>query len=222
VSVVRPEYGPTLPELLAPRLRALGRRGRLVVGAGAVLLAAAVVTVLLLRGGDGRRGIVVERPVAFNLLVPASLHRIAPQRGEALRLRTASGAADPQSLSVRPLRLARYRGDVSATLALLSVRLIDEMRRQVPGFVWRGDGRARINDAPGYQIVYQATIAGRTTYGRRVLLFPDAGDGPPVREGLDVDARAARSQAVPRVDDVGRNGALKLPLTSLRFGRERP
>ncbi len=222
MSVVRPEYGPTLPELLGPRLRALGRRGRLAAGAGAIVLAAAVAALVLLRGGDGRRGIVVERPVAFNLLAPAALQRAAPRRGEVLRLRTAAGAADPQSLTVRPLRLAPYRGDVSATLALLSVRLVEEMRGRIPGFVWRGDGRARINDAPGYQIVYQAKIAGRTTYGRRVLLFPDAGDGPPALEGLDVDARAARSQAVPSVEAVGRNGALKLPLTSLRFGRERP
>jgi hypothetical protein len=222
VSVVRPEFGPTLPELVGPWLRALGRRGRLAAGAGAIVLAAAVAALLLLRGGDGRRSIVVERPVAFNLLAPASLQRVAPQPGESLRLRTGTGAADPQSLAIRPLRLKPYRGDVSAALALLSVRLIEEMRGRIPGFVWRGDGRARINDAPGYQIVYQARIAGRTTYGRRVLLFPDAGDGPPALAGLDVDARAARSQAVPSVEAVGRNGALKLPLTSLRFGRERP
>jgi hypothetical protein len=222
MSVVRPEYGPTLPELLGPRLRALGRRGRLALGAGAIVLAAVVAAVLLLRNGDGRRNIVVERPVAFNLLAPAALQRVASRPGESLRLRTEAGAADPQSLSVRPLRLAPYRGEVSATLALLSARLVQEMRARVPGFVWRGDGRARINEAPGYQIVYQSTIAGRTTYGRRVLLIPDPGDGPPGREGLDVDARAARSQAVPSVETVGRNGALKLPLTSLRFGRERP
>jgi hypothetical protein len=222
VSVVRPEYGPTLLELLAPRVRALGRRGRLAVGVGVVLLATGVVAALGLRDGDGRRTIVVERPIAFNLLAPAALDRVAPASGEVLRLRTVTGAPDPQRLTVRPLRLAPYTGDVSAALALLSVRLIEEMRRTVPGFVWRGDGRARINDAPGYQIVYQATVGGRTTYGRRVLLFPDPGDGPPPREGLDVDARAARSLAVPSVDTVGRNGALKLPLASLRFGRERP
>jgi hypothetical protein len=222
MSVVRPEYGPTLPELIAPRLRALGRGGRVAVGAVALVAVVAVAAALSLRNGDGRRGIVVERPIAFNVLAPAALHRVAPRSGEVLRLRTATGAADPQSLSVRPMRLPAYQGDVSAALALRSVRLIEEMRRRIPGFLWRGDGRARINDAPGYQIIYQATVGGRTIYGRRVLLFPDPGAGPPPRDGLDIDARAARSPAVPSVDAIGRNGALKLPLTSLRFGRERP
>ena len=85
----------------------------------------------------------------------------------------------------------------------------------IPGFVWRGDGRTRVNDAAGYQILYQARIGGRTTYGRRVLVVPDVEDGPPPREGIDLDLRAARSVAVPNIDSVGRNGALKLPLTLL-------
>ena len=53
-------------------------------------------------------------------------------------------------------------------------------------------------------------------------MLPDTEDGPQPREGLDLDLRAARSLAVPSVDAVGRNGALKLPLASFRFGTERP
>ena len=37
MSVVRPEFGPTLPELVAPRLRALPRGARVAAVAGAVL-----------------------------------------------------------------------------------------------------------------------------------------------------------------------------------------
>ena len=53
-----------------------------------------------------------------------------------------------------------------------------------PGFLWRGDGRVNINKQPGYQIVFQARIGGRTTYGKRVLLV--AAPDPPPRAGLDI------------------------------------
>jgi hypothetical protein len=222
VSVVRPEFGPTLPELLGPRLVSLGRRGRLALGMGVALLALAVVAALALHEGDGRTTVVVREPIAFNLLVPASLARVAPHGDEVLRLQSPPGTQAPQRLTASPLRLAPYRGDAGATLAILAVGLVEEMRAELPGFVHRGDGRARVNQAPGYQIAYQARIGGRTTYGRRVLVLPDTEDGPQPREGLDLDLRAARSLAVPSVDAVGRNGALKLPLASFRFGTERP
>ena len=223
MSVVRPEFGPTLPELLAPRLRGVGRGVQVAVVVGAVLaVVALVVAVSALRDSDGRTTLVVHEPIAFNLLRPPSLQRVGPADGEVLRLQTAAGSAAPQRFTARPLRLAPYRGDVSAAMMMLASRLIDDMRATVPGFVWRGDGKARVNEATGYQILYQARIGGRTTYGRRVLVVPDVENAPPPRAGMDLDLRAARSPAVPNIDSVGRNGALKLPLTSFRFGTERP
>jgi hypothetical protein len=121
---------------------------------------------------------------------------------------------------VRPLRLPRYRGDVSATFALMSVRLIDEMRASYPGFVYRGDGRVSISKQPGYQIIFQARIGGRTTYGKRVLLVGAA--EPPPREALDMTLLATRSPSVPNADAVAANGALKIPYRSLHFGTDRP
>jgi hypothetical protein len=220
---VRPEFGPTLPELLAPRLRGVGRGVQLALTAGAVLaVVALVVAVSALRDSDGRTTLVVREPIAFNLLRPPSLQRVAPAGGEVLRLQTPAGSRAPQRFTARPLRLAPYRGDVSAALMMLASRLIDDMRATVPGFVWRGDGKARVNEATGYQILYQARIGGRTTYGRRVLVVPDVENAPPPRAGMDLDLRSARSPAVPNIDSVGRNGALKLPLTSFRLGTERP
>jgi hypothetical protein len=223
VSVVRPEFGPTLPELAAPRLRALGRGARAALVGGALLAVVAVVVALsALRDSDGRRPLVVREPIAFNLLRPPSLQRVTPRDGEVLRLQTRAGVAAPQRFTARPLRLAPYRGDVTAALMVLASRLVDDMRAVIPGFVWRGDGRTRVNEATGYQILYQAKVGGRTTYGRRVLVVPESEDGPPPRAGMDLDLRAARSDAVPSIEAVGRNGALKLPLTSFRFGTERP
>jgi hypothetical protein len=217
MSVVRPEFGPTLPELLGPRVRALPRAARIALAA-LVVAAVVVVAWLLVRGEGGRSGVVVREPVAFNLVYSDALRRVAPRVGESLRLRSRSGA--PQNLAVRPLRLAPYRGDVSAALTILASRLIDEMRASIPGFVARGEGRVNVNKQPGYQIVFQARIGGRTTYGKRVLLV--AAPDPPPREGVDITMLAARSGAVPSVDAVAAGGALKTAYRSFRFGEDRP
>jgi hypothetical protein len=217
MTVVREEFGPTLPELLGPRL---GVHTRTVWLALAAVAAVAVVVIawLTLRPDPGRTAVVVREPITFNLLYTDVVRRAAPRAGEVLRLQTRSGP--PQSLAVRPLHLPAYRGDVSATFALMSARLIDEMQAGYSGFVYRGDGRVSINKQPGYQIVFQARIGGRTTYGKRVLLV--AAPDPQPHEGLDVTFLAARSPSVPNVDAVAATGALKIPYRSMRFGTDRP
>jgi hypothetical protein len=217
VSVVREEFGPTLPELLGSRLGVPARRVWVAVAvAGAVALA--IVLWLALRPTPGQSATVVRKPVAFNLIYTDALRRLPPRAGEALRLQSRSGP--PQSFVVHPLRLPAYKGDVSAELTFMSARIIDEMSAQYPGFIWRSDGRVNINKQPGYQIVFQARVNGRTTYGKRVLLV--VGPDPPPRAGLDITLLAARSTAVPKADAVAANGALKTPYRSLRFGAERP
>jgi hypothetical protein len=217
VSVVREEFGPTLPELVGRRL---GVRQRTVWLSLAAIGAVAVVVVayLALRPDPNESTVVVREPVTYNLIYPDALRRVAPRSGETLRLQSRSGP--PQSFAVHPLRLAPYKGDVSAALTFLSARLIDEMRAQYQDFVWRGDGRVNINKQPGYQIIFQARVGGRTTYGRRVLLV--AKPDPPPREGVDLTILAARSPSVPNLDSVGATGALKTAYRSLRFGTERP
>jgi len=222
MSVVRPEFGPTLPELLAPRIRALPRAAQVAL---AVLALAVVVlaALLLLRReeDDGRLQAVVREPIAYNLVYPRTLARVAPRGRETLRLQTPAGAADPQSFAVTPYRLPAYKGDPTGILTLSSANMISAMRRTIPGFVWRGDGRVNYNRQPGYEILFQAKINGRTTYGRRTILLP-GGDTPP-KEGVDITMLAARSEAIPRVDAIGAAaGALKTAIRSFRFGTERP
>jgi hypothetical protein len=217
MPVVREEFGPTLPELLGPRLGVSTRTvWRALAGVG--VLALAVVAWLSLRPDPGRTDVVVRKPITFNLLYTDAVHRVAPRAGEVLRLQTRSGP--PQSLAVRTLRLPGYRGDVSATFALMSVRMIDEMQAKYAGFVYRGDGRVSLSKQPGYQIIFQARIGGRTTYGRRVLLVGAA--EPPPRQALDMTLLAARSPAVPNVDAVAATGPLKVPYRSVWFGAGRP
>ena len=218
MSVVREEFGPTLPELVGERLRVPVRTVWRVLAAVGVVVVLVLAWLLFVRDTPGQAGVIVREPVTYNLIYTDALRRVAPRAGESLRLQSRSGS--PQSLAVRPLRLAPYKGDVSAALTLLSARLIDEMGATYPGFLWRGDGRVNINQQPGYQIVFQARIGGRTTYGKRVLLV--AAPDPPPREGLDITILAQRSPAIPTADAVAANGALKTPYRSLRFGTDRP
>lgn len=219
VPLVRSEFGPSLFELAAPRVRALPRAVQAVLAVlalGVVVLAAGVVV----RSAEPLKdAVVVRRPVAFNLVYAPGVHPVAPRPGE--RLRLASKPGEPKLLfAVTPLALPAYRGDVSAQLTFLSAGMIDRMRARIPGFVWRGDGRVNVNGQPGYQIVYQARIDGRTVYGKRVLLVP--GYDPPPRAGLDITMEAERSGTVPSADSVGLNGPLKTSYRSMRFGTERP
>jgi hypothetical protein len=220
VSVVRPEFGPTLPELVGPRVRALPRAVRLALAALAALIVVAAAAVLLRDTRDTRPHAVVRTPVAFNVLYPKPLERVRPRGREVLRLQTPPGTAAPQSFAVTPLRLPPYRGDAGALLAVMASNLVTRMSKTVPGFVWRGDGRVNYNRQPGYEIQFQATIGGRTMYGRRTLLLP-GGDTPP-RAGVDIMILAARSPAIPSINAVATNGALKTAIRSFRFGTERP
>jgi hypothetical protein len=218
MSVVREEFGPTLPELVGERLHVPVRTLWRALAALGVVVALVLVWLAFVRGTPGQAGVVVRQPVTFNLIYTDALQRVAPRSGEVLRLRSRAGPA--QSMAVRPLRLAPYKGDVSAALTLLSARLIRQMTATYPGFLWRGDGRVNINQQPGYQIVFQARVGGHTTYGKRVLLV--AAPDPPPRSGLDITLLAERSTAVPKADAVAANGALKTPLRSVRFGADRP
>lgn len=218
-SAVKPEFGPTLPELVTPRLRAWPRWAQVALACAAAALAAAVLWAMFLKD-DGREPIVVRGPVAFNLLKDEQrLVRVAPRTGESLRLQTPASDPDPESFTVKPVVLPAYEGDTSGVLPIYATGLIEAMRAADPQFVLRSEGRARVNSQPGYQIQFQTRRGGRTTYGRRALLFVEE---PGVREGADITMLAVRSPAMPNVDAVGSNGPTKLPYRSFRLGTERP
>jgi hypothetical protein len=221
MSVVRPEFGPTLPELVGPRIRALPRAAQIALAVIAALVVVGLAVFLRRDTEDTRANAVVREPIAYNLVYPPSLERVRPHAGETLRLQTPGGTAAPQSFAVRPYKLPPYHGDSTGILTLESANMITAMSKRYPGFIWRGDGRVNYNRQPGYEILFQAKIDGRTTYGRRTILVPGGTDHPV--EGLDITMLAARSEAIPRVDAVGSaSGALKTAIRSLRFGTERP
>jgi hypothetical protein len=216
MSAVRPEFGPTLPELLGPRIRVLPRAVRLALAVLGALILLLVVYAVFFRGQgtQAKRAVIVRSPIAFNFVYRAPFRKEAPQAGELARV----GSKD-QSFSVRELRLPAYRGDAAGFLPLYAARLEQQMARDLPGFTWRSDGRANINKQQGFEIVFQFRRSdGTLTYGRRILLLPSV----TARQGADLWAIAPRSPAIVRADDVGHNGGLKTALRSIRFGTERP
>ncbi len=218
-SLVRPEYGPTLPEIAGPRWRRWPRWVRIALAAAAVLLVIAIVVVVR-SSAEPRDTIVVKSPLAFNLVYQADkLDRVAPAAGDELRLRSPASTAAPALVTVRPIRLPAYAGDPAGTLPVFASGLIAQMQRADPTFVLRSEGRARVNGQPGYQIQFQTTHNGHTVYGRRALLFEDK---PGVRDGADITMLATRSPTIPNVDAVGSNGPTKLVYRSFRLGTERP
>jgi hypothetical protein len=215
MSAVRPEFGPTLPEVLGPRIRVLPRAVRVALAALGVLVVVLLGYALFLRGGgaQAKRAVIVRSPVAFNFVYRAPFRKEAPLAGELARV----GSKD-QSFSVRELKLPAYRGDAAGFLPLYAAQQEAQMARDLPGFQWRTDGRANINKQQGYEIVFQYRPAGKLTYGRRIFLLPTV----TAREGADIWLFAPRSPAVVHADDVGHNGGLKTALRSFRFGTERP
>jgi hypothetical protein len=144
---------------------------------------------------------------------------VAAHPGELLRLESDASRPDRQSYVVRELHMPPYQGDVSSGFLIASARMAEQMAAADPNFVYRGEGRARINDLPGYQLLFNTKRGGKTVFGRRVLLVPDE---PGARDGADLLLMAGYSKAIPNVDAVGNNGLLKTPLRSFRFGTERP
>src|SRR4051812_26406713 len=214
MPVVRPEFGPTLPELLGPRLRALPRVGQAAVALLALIVVAVAVYAYATRGsGALQRTVVVRAPVAFNFIYRAPFAKQTPRAGELARV-----GGRGQSFSVRPLRLAPYRGDSSGVLPVLATHLATRMAKTYDDFLVRQEGRANVNRQQGYELLFQFRRGGKLAYGRRMLLMT----APTGREGADLLMLAPRTPAIPRFDAVGRNGGLKVALRSFRFGTQRP
>ena len=90
MSVVRPEFGPTLAELVAPRVRALPRAGRLAFWALVAVLAVLVVLAAMrLARGDERAHVIVREPVAASARNGAAPSREATRPTAARPVRTA-------------------------------------------------------------------------------------------------------------------------------------
>ncbi len=224
MATLRPELGPGLPDLLAARLRWPVRRTRgALLALFATLVLVQAVRIVLSRGAGLTNDAIVSGPVAFNLGYRDALKRVTPRTGEALRLVSAPGAKTYERFTVAPLQLAPYTGDLAGILPVLAAREVGRLRASFPDeFRYRGDGRARIDEIPGHQLLFQTRIGGRLHYGKRYFLLPEAESPAQSRQGVVITVLARYSKTTPSIDAIGVFGQTKGPLRSFRFGTERP
>jgi hypothetical protein len=169
---------------------------------------------------DDGTDVVVERPIAFNLRYPASYERLPARDGEMLRLeRRREDGLFLDSFAVEQLSLPAYEGDVAAQLPVYADREVDALRGQFADFELVEEGKARINEVPGYVIAFRARQGERRIYGR-VVLLPEPVPG--TRRGVRIAMLATPSAGVGTATDVGVVGAIKTPYRSFRFGTEKP
>ena len=179
-----------------------------------VLLAVLIAT----SSGDGLTMLEHRSAPVFTLLHPAGqVRRTEPGAGELVRLRSAHGSLE-MTVTVRRLTLPAYSGSVSGFLPVYAGRHVQALAAELPGFQARIDGKARVNDAPGYQIKYQAGTAQRRLTGIDILVVPEDGS----REGVVLRYRQTnppRALGVPGKDLVK---ATRKAFRSFRFGLDRP
>jgi len=210
---LKPEYGPTLGRLLAPRWHAASRA----VQALAVAVCVAVVAILIAGGltlENARYSRGGSVPFSFSY---RGLYRTAPGPDEYVRVRSPARGTLRNSFAVGPLLLPPYFGGLSAELPLYASTYIAGLRRRYTGFVLRGEGKTRVNTVPAYDVAYTALIEGRTVYGRDILLLPERTGA---RAGVHIvmlSSPSANSQVTSPLL-VGTTGVLERPLETFTFG----
>jgi hypothetical protein len=215
VPLLRPEFGPTLPELVSGRL-SVSRRLVAVVAVIALVVAAAVIKVVTDNGLDK---LTVHGKPSFNVLYdPGLLHRATTRAGELMRLAGTSPNVDVE-LTARRANLPPYNGDViGGQLPLYTAQYAQRLSTQLPDFALGTEGKARLNQAPGYQIAYTSGPAANRTNWHEVFVMP-AADQPDqtivLRMRQTFRGRAgARARALLQ--------ATKKAFRSFRFGTSRP
>jgi hypothetical protein len=210
VSLVKAEYGPTLPALLRP----LPRAARFAVWGGLALVLAVALWLGLGGRSDPETHVVVRGERTFNLVHGDRLRRVATP-GTLLALDRPDQA---DRFVVRALLLEPYRGSAGGTLPVYADGYVRRLREDEPGLRLVAEGRTRVNGVPGYQVVLRGRRDGRAIYRRDVFLVEDV-DGK--RDGVILQLTSSFASGTPNAEATGSHGPLKQPLRTFRFGTER-
>ncbi len=211
---MKPQYGPTLGVLLSPRWRAASPLARgLVIAACVGLLALLIGAGLTLWNASYSHGGRV--PFSFSY---RDLYRVRPDPGGFVKMqRHYSDGRLEDSLAVGPLRLPPYSGSLTGELPLYAAGYIAGLSRRYPQFELAGEGKTKVDTMFAYAVSYTTVLAGRTMWGRDILLLPERAGA---REGVDIamlTSPTANSQVLSP-SEVGLAGVLSRPLKTFSFG----
>lgn len=211
---MKPEYGPTLVQLLAPR--SLAVRVAAAVLAVAILVVAVVIA---LTSRPDETAVLIRKPITLNLIHGPQWEPVdRPGALVALRHESPDGLF-LDAYAIRELRLPPYRGAVGGMLPVLADSYIRDLARRYRSFELVGEGRARVNNAIGYAVTFRARTGSRRLYGRHYLLVEEEPEGR--RHGVILELESTPAAGTPNADTIGNHGALKTPLRSFRFGEDR-
>jgi hypothetical protein len=233
------DYGPSLPELLRPRLRALARWQRAaLLGLGVFVLVAIAARVIHVEAqkrtytqsaGDARaRGL---EPITFHFDHSRKL-RIFKPPGDYVQAEWKVKGTLAASFSVAPFEIEGQSGLLSGFMPILATELERKAARTYDHFRLQFEGRSRVNDVEGYQYAFAARLlqAGKTPrqlFGRVVMLPEPYDTSDPSKEyppgqvparGLKLTMLSTSLDNVPSATRVGDEGILKRPFRSFRFG----
>jgi len=211
---MKPEFGPTVGRMLAPRWQSMSRLLRaavIVAGVGSVLLAVAVALTLEKAHYTHGQGF----PFSFSY---RDLYRTTPDPGGYVKVQSkGEDGSLKYSYAVDPLELPPYSGGLSAELPIYAAGYIDQLKSRYSDFVLRGESRTRINKVPGYEVLFTATVRGMPMYARYVLLTPEQ---PGARRGVKIEmlASTTASSQIKSPMEVASAGPLVNPLKTFTFG----
>jgi hypothetical protein len=231
-------YGPSLPELLGPRLRALARWQRVALLIAALALAAVIASLVVKeeastktytqRAGEApSRGLA---PIAFSFDYSRKLRRSHPAGAYVQVERVVNGTLAAR-FTVSELELGRQSGLLSGFLPIVATHYERRAAARFEGFRLQAEGKARVNDVEGYQFAFNGRLPRpggrpRQLFGR-VVMLPEPFDVsdldkpyPPGRtptHGLLITMLATSLDNVPSATRVGDEGTLQRPFRSFRF-----
>jgi len=242
-STTRRDFGPSLGELIGPRLKALARwqRALLAIAAAALAALGAVVVAGSESGVEtyrqeayaaGARGL---EPISFSFDHSSKMSQRNPEGTYVVVEREIGGTlAARLSVTELALGLEPRRGLVSGFMPIVATRYERRAARSYPGFRLVFEGRSRVNEVEGYQFAFTARLERRgkpprQLFGRMVMLPApyDAGDpelpyptGEGPTRGLVITMLATTLDKIPSPTRVGDEGILQRPFRSFRFGAE--
>jgi hypothetical protein len=235
----QPDYGPSLPQLLGPRLRALGRGGKVLLGLVLLALVALVAALLVSKEASVETYVQTEADAGARGLEPLEFHfdrsskmTLSKPDGAYVRAERTKDGVLVARFTVSPFRMERRPGALASYLPLIAVDLQRADARRYENFRLQFEGRARVNEVEGYQYAFTTRLRDpgrppRQLFGRVVVLpepysyeDPDT-EYPPGRNptrGVLVTMLATTLDEAPSATRVGDEGILQRPFRSFRYG----